>query len=114
MLALDRHTELAGMLATASGPLPARTAFSTCSGADILLYIVANKSRTALHYCQRTTASWNCLFDIQRTRTELVWKSDMWFGDKALVLRATVADVIHYCQLGKLAVMTRRTLVHAR
>src|SRR5262245_43596033 len=24
----------------------------------------------------------------------------MRFGDKALVLRATVADVIHYCQLG--------------
>src|SRR5215831_4339120 len=29
----------------------------------------------------------------------------MWFGDKALRLKATVADVIHYCQLGKLAVM---------
>src|SRR5262245_50656194 len=25
----------------------------------------------------------------------------MWFGEKALVLRATVADVIHYCQLPK-------------
>jgi hypothetical protein len=36
----------------------------------------------------------------------LVWKSDIWFGDKALVLRATVADVIHHCQLGKLAVVT--------
>ena len=33
-------------------------------------YIVAN----ALHYCQRTTASWNCLFDVQRTRTEWVWR----------------------------------------
>src|SRR5262245_55704267 len=43
-------------------------------------------------------------FDLQRTRTELVWKCDMSFGDKALVLRATVADVIHYGQLGKMAV----------
>src|SRR5215813_6543365 len=40
-------------------------------------------------------------FHVQRTRTESVWKSDMWFGDKALVLKATVADVIHYCQLPK-------------
>jgi hypothetical protein len=39
------------------------------------------------------------------TRTELVWKSDIWLGDKALRLKATVAEVIHYCQLGKLAVM---------
>ena len=25
----------------------------------------------------------------------------MWFGDKALGLKGTVADVIHYCQLPK-------------
>src|SRR5262249_35922057 len=36
------------------------------------------------------------------TRTELVWKSDIWFGDKAVGLKATVVGVIHYCQLGKL------------
>jgi len=35
---------------------------------------------------------------------ELVRKSDIWFGDKALDLKATVADVILYCQLGKMAV----------
>jgi len=34
---------------------------------------------------------------------ELVWKSDIWFGDKILDLKATVADVILYCQLGKMA-----------
>jgi len=45
-------------------------------------------------------------FDAQRTRTELLWKSDMWFGDKALGLKATVADIIYYCQLGKLTVVT--------
>ena len=28
----------------------------------------------------------------------------MWFGDKALVLRSDMAGVIHYCQLGKMAV----------
>src|SRR5262249_11434893 len=33
---------------------------------------------------------------LQRTRTELVWKSDMWFGDKALGLKDAVADVILY------------------
>ena len=32
-------------------------------------------------------------------------ESDMWFGDKALVLRSDMAGAIHYCQLGKLAVM---------
>jgi len=34
----------------------------------------------------------------------LVWKSDISFGDKALGLKKPAADVIHYCQLGKLAV----------
>ena len=28
-------------------------------------------------------------------------KSDIWFGDKALGLKTTVAHVIHYCQLPK-------------
>jgi len=37
---------------------------------------------------------------------ELVRKYNIWFGDKALDLKATVADVILYCQLGKLAVVT--------
>ena len=36
---------------------------------------------------------------------ESVWKSDMWFGDKGLGLKATVAHVIYYCQLGQLAVV---------
>jgi len=70
-------------------------------------YIVAN----ALHYCQRTTASGllpadycqlELLFDFHWPGTELVWKADISFGDKALGLKATVADVIHYCQLGKM------------
>src|SRR5262249_48683240 len=44
-------------------------------------------------------------FHVQRTRTDLVWKSDIWFGDKALGLKATIGDVILYCQLGKMAVV---------
>ena len=36
---------------------------------------------------------------------ELVWKSDIWFGDKALGLKATVVNIIRYCQLGKMAVV---------
>jgi hypothetical protein len=48
-------------------------------------------------YCQLEVP-----FDVQRTRTELVWKSNIGFDDKALGLKATVIDVIHYCQLGKL------------
>ena len=42
----------------------------------------------------------------------MVWKSDMWFGYKVLRLKATVADGIHYCQLGKMAVVTRYSLLH--
>src|SRR5215468_2474817 len=38
---------------------------------------------------------------VQRRLTELVWKSEMWFGDKALGLKEPGADVIHYCQLPK-------------
>jgi hypothetical protein len=57
-------------------------------------------------YCQLELA-----IAVQRRLTELVWKSDMWFGDKALVLRATVADVIHYCQLGKMAVVNVEAFV---
>ena len=41
---------------------------------------------------------------VQRTRTEWVWKSDIWFGGKALSLKEPLADVIHYVHLGKLAV----------
>ena len=41
----------------------------------------------------------------QRMRTELLWKCDIWFGDKALGLKETVTDVIHYCHLGKMAVV---------
>ena len=48
-------------------------------------------------------------FDLEWTRPELVWKSDIWFGDKALGLKETAGDVIHYCQLGKMAVV--RTIV---
>jgi len=43
-------------------------------------------------------------FDVQRARTELVWKPDISFGDKALGLKPMVADVIHYCHLGKMDV----------
>ena len=45
-------------------------------------------------YCQR-----ELLFDVQWKRMELVWKSHIVFGDKALGLKETVTDVIHYCQL---------------
>ena len=48
-------------------------------------------------YCQRELP-----FDVQQTRTELVWKSDTFFGYKALGPKATAADVNHYCQLGKM------------
>ena len=41
-------------------------------------------------------------------------ESDMWFGDKALVLRRDMAGVMHYYQLGKLTVVTDGTVVHAR
>jgi len=44
-------------------------------------------------------------FDLERTQTELVWKSDISFGDKALGFKTTEVNLIHYCQLGKLAVM---------
>ena len=44
-------------------------------------------------------------FEVQWTLTELVWKFDIRFAYKALGVKATVADVIHYCQLGKLAVV---------
>ena len=54
-------------------------------------------SRLPADYCQLEVA-----FDLPRTRTELVWKSDISFGDKALGLKATLSGVIHYCQLGKL------------
>ena len=38
----------------------------------------------------------------------VVWKSDMWFGDKALGLKATVTDVIHYCQLDWMKALQHR------
>src|SRR5262245_1258738 len=66
---------------------------------DAVLDVITASGLLPADYCQLERP-----FYLQRTQTELVWKSDMWFGDKALVLRATVADVIHYCQLGKLAV----------
>src|SRR5262249_35692202 len=50
--------------------------------------------------------------DVQRRRTELVRKSDIWFGYKALGLKETAADVLHHCQLGKLAVVTRYSRFH--
>src|SRR5215470_4040244 len=58
-------------------------------------------------YCQR-----ELLFDVQRRRTEFVWKSDISFGDKALGPKAIVADALHYCQLGKLAVVTGYSRFH--
>ena len=44
--------------------------------------------------------------DVQRIRTEFVWKSPIRFSDKALRLKVSTVDNIHYCQLGKLAVVT--------
>src|SRR5262245_15001657 len=56
-------------------------------------------------YCQREG-----VFDVQRIRTEFVWKWPIRFSDKVLRLKAPTVDNIHYCQLGKMAVVTR----HAR
>src|SRR5215467_13668435 len=53
-------------------------------------------------------------FDLERTRPELVWKSDIWFGDKALGLKSTVADVIRYCQLGKMASRIQNARIRRR
>ena len=55
-------------------------------------------------YCQRTTASWERPFCPPADTNGIGLESDMWFGDKALVLRSDMAGVIHYCQLGKLDV----------
>jgi len=41
----------------------------------------------------------SALEGVVKTRTELLWKSDIGFGNKALSLRETLAEVIHYCQL---------------
>src|SRR5262249_44839678 len=56
-------------------------------------------------------------FDVPRTRTELVWKSDISFRDKALGLKATVAELIHYCQLDWMKALQHRwvgTIPHDR
>src|SRR5262245_36748552 len=66
---------------------------------DAVLDVITASGLLPADYCQLERP-----FYLQRTRTELVWKSDMWFGDKALGLKATLADVIHYCQLGKMDV----------
>src|SRR5438874_6572601 len=57
-----------------------------------------------LHYCQRTTASGIAVYD-QRGRTESVWKWDIRLDCKALRLKGSEADRLHYVQLGKLAVV---------
>src|SRR5215813_9085900 len=51
-------------------------------------------------YCQRERVS-----DVQRIRTEFVWKSPIRFSDKVLRLKVPTVDNIRYCQLGKLAVV---------
>src|SRR5437899_318565 len=51
-------------------------------------------------YCQRGLP-----FTSSGSRTELVWKRDIRFRRKALRLKASDADRVHYCQLGKMAVV---------
>src|SRR5499425_2357664 len=58
-------------------------------------------------YCQRERVS-----DVQRIGTEFVWKSPIGFSDKVLRLKVPTVDNIHYCQLGKLAVVTRYSRFH--
>src|SRR5262249_16082261 len=53
-------------------------------------------------YSQREPVS-----DVQRIRTEFVWKWPIRFSDKVLHLKVPTVDNIHNCQLGKLAVVTR-------
>ena len=36
---------------------------------------------------------------------ETDWKHDKWFNGKALIRKAREVDSIHYCQLGKMAVV---------
>src|SRR5947208_13696706 len=57
-----------------------------------------------LHYCQRTTASGIAVY-VQRGRTESVWKWDIRLDCKALRLKGSEADRLHYCQLGKMDVL---------
>src|SRR5262245_25372556 len=52
-------------------------------------------------YCQRTTASWSCRSTSSLKEMECDWKLRIKLGRKALGLKATVADVLHYCQLPK-------------
>src|SRR5215467_5309406 len=58
-------------------------------------------------YCQRERVS-----DVQRIGTEFVWKSPIRFSDKVLCLKVPMVDNIHYCQLGKMAVVTRYSRFH--
>src|SRR5947199_7277270 len=51
-----------------------------------------------LHYCQRGLP-----FTSSGGRTESVWKCDIRLGCKALRLKGSEADRLHYCQLGKMA-----------
>src|SRR5207245_4778648 len=53
-----------------------------------------------LHYCQRTTAR-GLPFTSSGGRTESVWKWDIRLGCKALRLKGSEADRLHYVQLGK-------------
>jgi len=62
-----------------------------------------------LHYCQRTTASGIAVY-VQRGRTESVWKWDIRLDCKALRLKGSEADRLHYCQLGKMASRSDRFL----
>src|SRR3989449_7810976 len=52
-----------------------------------------------LHYCQRGLP-----FTSSGGRTESVWKYDIWLGCKALRLKGSEADRLHYVQLGKMDV----------
>ncbi len=56
--------------------------------------------KNELHYCQRGLP-----FTSSGSQTEFIWKRDIRLGWKALRLKAKHANLIRYCQLGKLAVV---------
>ena len=63
---------------------------------------------THLHYCQRTTASENWFLRPAGYDLETDRKRDKWLNGKALNRTAREADQIHYCQLGKMALVETR------
>jgi hypothetical protein len=74
------------------------SAFGVFGAADVA-------GKPDLHYCQRTTASWDWSLRPAGCDLETDRKRDKWLNGKALIRKATEAEHIHYCQLGKLAVV---------